>query len=75
MWKNGEILPDPTIFQEKLEICISPNFSMLATNSTGKNMWRPNKNIQGLDNVYGISAGALSGIAELTEQGLWSEES
>ena len=60
--KMGLVLPDPTIFQEKLEICICPNFSMLTTNSTGKKMCRPNKNVQGLDNVYGVSAGALSGL-------------
>lgn len=43
---------------------------MLATNSTGKKNVQAKQKIQGLDNVYGISAGVLSGIAEVPEQGL-----
>lgn len=39
----GQILPDPTIFQENLEICISPNFSMIATNLTEIQMHKPKK--------------------------------
>ena len=73
--ETGQVLPDPTIFQENLEICISPNFSMMDTNLTEIQMCKPKKNIPGLDGDQGLLAGTLCAITEIREQRLWNGKS